>query len=183
MRIDNNYTQKQPNFGRLKSIKYWNDICQERYPKEISELLNTIKESKAFNEFFKKYDVDVSFNKRENLFGSNCINMKLDTMVKSPEGNNYNPILSFGVIGRDDKSLINGLTQKIKNIEFADLKNKLYESLKQIETREKIEKSKAEMNALYIADLEDITNSLLTQNSPEVPKKKTFFEKLFGWLK
>ena len=183
MRIDNTYTQRQQNFCSLKSIKYWNDNCRNRYPKEFAELLNTIKESKAFTEFFQKYDVDVSFNKRENLFGSNSVSMKLDTMVKSPEGKNHNPILSFGVNGRDDASLINKLTQKIKNIEFSDLKNKLDDSLKQIEAKEKMEKSKAKRTAMQIANLDDITNSLLTQNSPEVPKKKNFFEKLFGWLK
>ena len=183
MRIDNTYTQRQQNFGSLKSIKYWNDNCRNRYPKEFAELLNTIKESKAFTEFFQKYDVDVSFNKRENLFGANWVSMKLDTMVKSPEGENHNPILSFGVNGRDDASLINKLTQKIKNIEFSDLKNKLDDSLKQIEAKEKMEKSKAERVAMNIAELDNITNSLLMKNIPEVPKKKTFFEKLFGWLK
>ena len=183
MRIDNTYTQRQQNFCSLKSIKYWNDNCRNRYPKEFAELLNTIKESKAFTEFFQKYDVDVSFNKRENLFGSNWVSMKLDTMVKSPEGENHNPILSFGVNGRDDASLINKLTQKIKNIEFSDLKNELDDSLKQIEAKEKMEKSKAERVAMNIAELDNITNSLLMKNIPEVPKKKTFFEKLFGWLK
>ena len=52
MRIDNNYTQyRQPNFGRLKSIKYSNNTCLDFYPKEIAELLKTIKESKGFNKF------------------------------------------------------------------------------------------------------------------------------------
>ena len=55
--------------------------------------------------------------------------------------------------------------------------------MKQIEAKEKMEKSKAKRTAMQIANLDDITNSLLTQNSPEVPKKKNFFEKLFGWLK
>ena len=60
MRIDNNYTQyRQPNFGRLKSIKYSNNTCLDFYPKEIAELLKTIKESKGFNKFFKQYDVDL----------------------------------------------------------------------------------------------------------------------------
>lgn len=183
MRIESTYTQRQQNFGSLKSIKYWNDNCRNRYPKEFAELLNTIKDSKAFNEFFKKYDVNLSFNKRENFFGSNCVSMKLDTIVKGSEDNTYNPILSFGVVGKDDASLINGLTQEIKNLKFIDLKNKLDNSLTQIEAKEKMEKSEAERTAMQIAKLDDITNSLLTQNSPEVPKKKTLFEKLFGWLK
>lgn len=36
---------------------------------------------------------------------------------------------------------------------------------------------------MYRAEIDEITKSLLTQDSPETPKKKTFFEKLFGWLK
>ena len=60
MRIDNNYTQyRQPNFGRLKSIKYCNSNYLDLFPQETAELLRAVKESKAFNEFFKKYDVDM----------------------------------------------------------------------------------------------------------------------------
>lgn len=36
---------------------------------------------------------------------------------------------------------------------------------------------------MYRAEIDEITKSILTQDSPETPKKKTFFEKLFGWLK
>ena len=36
---------------------------------------------------------------------------------------------------------------------------------------------------MYRAEIDEITKSLLTQDSPETPKKKTFFQKLFGWLK
>ena len=54
MRIDNNYTQyRQPNFGRLKSIKYGDSNYLKFYPKATLKLLQTIKESKAFNEFSK----------------------------------------------------------------------------------------------------------------------------------
>ena len=62
MRIDNTYTQRQQNFGRLKSITYQSHFNPDLYPEEFAKLLNTIKESKAFNEFFKQYDVDMSFH-------------------------------------------------------------------------------------------------------------------------
>ena len=186
MRIENNYKQRQPNFSSLKSIKYSNKFNPDIYPEEITKLLKTLKESKAFNEFFKQYDVDVYFNKRENFLGKNYVSMKLDTTVQKPEGNNYNPI--FSVVAMDEKTvptqnLINSLTKKIKNIEFSDLKNKLDDILKQIEIKEKFEKSRAESKAMHKREINDITNSLISHDSPEAPKKKTFIEKLFGWLK
>ena len=49
MRIDNNYTQIQQNFGSLKSINYRKDYYPDIYPEAIAELLKTFKESKAFN--------------------------------------------------------------------------------------------------------------------------------------
>ena len=36
---------------------------------------------------------------------------------------------------------------------------------------------------MYRAEVDDITNSLLIQDLPAEAKKKTFFEKLFDWLK
>ena len=75
--------------------------------------------------------------------------------------------------------MINILTRIIKDVEFSDLKRELEASL-EIETRmEQIDK----LNKKARAEIADITNSLLTQNSPVESKKKTFFEKLFGWLK
>ena len=185
MRISNNYAQKQPNFSSLKSIKYDKDYLPDLYPKEISELLKTLKESKAFNEFFKQYDVDLYF-KRENFLDKKYFSMKLDTTIQKPEGNNYNPILSFIVLEDNEKAgstqyLINRLTQKIKNIEFSDIKKELDDSLKRIEDREVKETFNAKKNAMYKSELDNTTMSLLSK-TPETPKK-TFFEKLFGWLK
>ena len=57
-------------------------------------------------------------------------------------------------------------------MEFSDLKYKLDDAIKEFEEIEK------EKNARTKVD--EITNSLL---SPEKSEKKTFFEKLFGWLK
>ncbi len=61
MRIDTNYRQRQPNFNSLKSIKYRKDYYPKIYPKEIAEILKTFKESKAFNQFFKQYNVDMVY--------------------------------------------------------------------------------------------------------------------------
>ena len=60
----------------------------------------------------------------------------------------------------------------IKNMEFSDLKYKLDDAIKELEENEK------EKNARTKVD--EITDNLL---SPEKSEKKTFFEKLFGWLK
>ncbi len=182
MRIDNNYTQKQPNFGRLKSIKYGNDTCQDLYPKEIAELLTTIKESKGFNKFFKQYDVDLFIN---NQIGKHAfVNMTLKTAVPEIKNPNLYPELKFGA-SADPKELVTcytlfrELTQTIKKLEFSDLKNKFNDSLKEMKELE----YRAGKKDMYRAEVDDITNSLLTQDSPVESKKKTFFEKLFGWLK
>ena len=68
--------------------------------------------------------------------------------------------------------MLNRLIQKTKNIEFSDLKYKLDDAIKELEENEK------EKNARTKVD--EITDNLL---SPEKSEKKTFFEKLFGWLK
>ncbi len=181
MRIDNNYSHRQPNFGRLKSITYQKHFNPDFYPEEMTKLLKTIKASKAFNDFFKQYDVDIYFAKGKDLFGKNYVDMMMETTVQKTEGNNCKPILLFDVQERDNEvicptpELINRLTKKIKNIEFSNLKYKLDNSLKQVEEKEKMEKQKMK--------LDSIVNSLLTQGAQESPKKKTFFEKLFGWLK
>lgn len=182
MRIDNNYTQRQPNFGRLNSINYCNNTCRDLYPKEIAELLNTIKESKGFNKFFKQYDVDLFIN---NQIGKHSfVNMTLKTAVPEIKNPNLYPELKFGA-SADPKELVTcytlfrELTQTIKKLEFSDLKNKLDDSLKEMKELE----YRAGKKDMYRAEIDEITNSLLTQDSPETPKKKTFFEELFGWLK
>ena len=182
MRIDNNYTQyRQPNFGRLKSTKY-NNIYPDVYAEEIANLLRTIKESKAFNEFFNQYDLDIYFSKGE-MLGKDYFSMTLKTEVPNKiNSNTNNPILFFSADQRDDETicptqyLINRLARKIKDIEFSDLKYKLDSEVKKLEEEEKNTQK-------YRAEIDDITNSLISQNLPEGSKKKTFFEKLFGWLK
>ncbi len=182
MRIDNNYTQRQPNFGRLNSINYCNNTCRDLYPKEIAELLTTIKESKGFNKFFKQYDVDLFIN---NQIGKHAfVNMTLKTAVPEIKNPNLYPELKFGA-SADPKELVTcytlfrELTQTIKKLEFSDLKNKLDDSLKEMKELE----YRAGKKDMYRAEIDEITKSLLTQDSPETPKKKTFFQKLFGWLK
>ena len=182
MRIDNNYTQRQPNFGRLNSINYCNNTCRDLYPKEIAELLKTIKESKGFNKFFKQYDVDLFIN---NQIGKHAfVNMTLKTAVPEIKNPNLYPELKFGA-SADPKELVTcytlfrELTQTIKKLEFSDLKNKLDDSLKEMKELE----YRAGKKDMYRAEIDEITKSLLTQDSPETPKKKTFFQKLFGWLK
>ena len=181
MRIDNNYTQKQPNFGRLKSITYQRHFNPDIYPEEFAKLLKTIKESKAFNDFFKQYDVDMYFHEGEGSFKTSYVYMTLKTTVPKTKGNNLRPTLYFGVDQGLNESicstytLLNRLIPKIKNIEFSDLKYKLDDALKELEENEKTKNARTE--------IDEITNSILTKDSPEKSKKKTFFEKLFGWLK
>ena len=178
MRIDNTYTQRQQNFGRLKSITYQNHFNPSIYPEEFARLLNAIKESKALNEFFKKYDVDMYFHKGEGPFQKDYIYMMLKTTVQKTKGNNLRPTLYFGADqGLNEPicstyTLLNRLIQKTKNIEFSDLKYKLDDAIKELEENEK------EKNARTKVD--EITDNLL---SLEKSEKKTFFEKLFGWLK
>ena len=182
MRIDNNYTQRQPNFGRLNSINYCNNTCRDLYPKEIAELLNTIKESKGFNKFFKQYDVDlfIDNNNGKHTFA----NMTLKTTVSEIKDPNWYPELKFEASAKPGEivtssGLFNRLTQTIKKLEFSDLKNKLDDSLEEMKELE----YRAGKKDMYRAEIDEITKSILTQDSPETPKKKTFFQKLFGWLK
>ena len=186
MKIDNNYTQyRQPNFGRLKSITYHEKLNPDIYPEEIAELLRTIKESKAFNEFFKKYDVDMLFDTmRSSIDKKEYVNLTLETTVPKTKGNNWYPKIIFSVNDGNKETLyrwdlINRLTQKIKDVEFSDLKMELDNLLKQLEVKEKGDNLQQKARA----EIADITNSLLTQDLPVESKKKTFFEKLFGWLK
>ena len=176
MKVDNNSAQRQPNFGSLKSITYQRHLNPDLYPEEFTKLLNTIKESKAFNEFFKQYDVDMYFHEGEGPLKKDYIYMMLKTTVPKTKGNNLRPTLFFCADQELNESicstytLLNRLIQKIKTIEFSDLKYKLEDALKELEENEKKARTK----------IDNITNSLL---SPEKPEKKTFFEKLFGWLK
>ena len=182
MRIDNNYTQKQPNFGRLKSIKYGNDICLDLYPKEIAELLTTIKESKGFNKFFKQYDVDLFIN---NQIGKHAfVNMTLKTAVPKTDGGNWYPELVIEAEASEKEAcptqyLINRLTRKIEDVEFSDLKYGLDGKLKKLEKDEEHKN----LDEIYRAEIDDITNSLLSQEPTDAPKKKTFVDKWLGWLK
>ena len=184
MRINNSYTQyRQPNFGRLKSIKFNSRMYLELYyPEEIAKLLRTIKESSAFNEFFKKYDVDLFINKGKHI--QNYVDLSLTTTIQKTEGNNLTT--NFVIRAEEgnnetcyNSELLKRLTRIIKNVEYSDLKCKLEDSLKKL--AEKEQRDKLEQKAR--AELDDIVNSLLTQDSLEAPKKKTFFENLFGWLK
>ena len=99
--------------------------------------------------------------------------MKLKTTVPKTKGNNLRPELyfdagKFNEFKPSTSTLLNRLIQKIKNIEYSDLKYKLDDALKTLEENEKKKK------------FDEITDNLL---SPEKSEKKTFFEKLFGWLK
>ena len=178
MKIDNNYTQRQQNFGSLKSITYQSHFNPDLYPEEFAKLLNTVKESKAFNEFFKQYDVDMYFHEGEGPFKKDYIYMMLKTTVPKTKGNNLRPTLYLGADqGHNEPicstyTLLNRLTKKIKNIEFSDLKYKLDDALKELEENEKKKNARTKVDK--------ITDNIL---SPEKSEKKTFFEKLFGWLK
>ena len=186
MRIDNNYTQyRQPNFGRLKSITYHEHLNPDIYPVEFAKLLKTVKESKAFNDFFQKYDVDVDFDTGKKLLsGRTYVRMTLNTAIPKTEDNDKKLRLVFEALWPDDRyifldKLLKNLTRAIKNTKSSDLKYKLYKALKDVEKKEK----ENNLQQKARAEIADITNSFLTQNSPEESKKKTFFEKLFGWLK
>ena len=186
MRIDNNYTQyRQPNFGRLKSIKYCNSNYLDLYPQETAELLRAVKESKAFNEFFEKYDVDMLIGSKIKKYEPFSAYMILKTSNPKTKDRNWYPKLKFVVLENPKENLwspedlFNRLTQSIKKLEFSDLKNKLDNSLKQLEDSEKDKK----ISAMYRAKIDAITNRLHTQDSPEILKMKAFLEKLFGWLK
>ena len=178
MRIDNNYTQRQPNFGSLKSITYQSHFNPDVYPEEFAKVLKAIKESKAFNEFFKQYDVDMYFHEGEGPFKKDYIYMMLKTKVPKTKGNNLHPTLYFGADqGLNEAicstyTLLNRLIQQIKNIEFSDLKYKLDDALIELKKNEKMKNARTKVD--------EITNSL---HSPEKSEKKTFFEKLFDWLK
>ena len=188
MRIDNNYTQyRQPNFGRLKSIKYNKFLYLPLYPQETAELLRAVKESKAFNEFFEKYDVDMLLDMGEySISKKKYADLTLETRVPKPEGNNWYPRIIFEA-KEEDKGiyykweLINILTRKIKEVEFSNLKYNLEHSLEKLAQEEQNDK----LNKKARAQIDDITNSLLRQDShsPVESKEKTLFEKLFGWLK
>ena len=95
MRIDNNCAQRQPNFGKLRSITYQRHLNPDVYPEEFAKVLKAIKESKAFNEFFKQYDVDMSFCEWEGLHQQDCVYMKLRTTVPKTKVNNLHPTLWF----------------------------------------------------------------------------------------
>ena len=194
MIIDNNYKYKHSNFGSLKSIKYSDKFYPEIYSEEVSKLLQSVKDSKAFNEFFKKYDVDMLI--KEDKYTEN-LNMILKTTVPTNNGNNLYPKVKLAVnskyfsglyTGRkltytlSTNSLIDKLTEKVKNVTFSDLKTELDSSLKKLKEKENLN----DLKQKHRAELDKIANSLLTEDSHEGAKEKNFidkfFEKVLGWL-
>ncbi len=147
--------------------------------------MRTIKESKAFNEFFEKYDVDLLLDMgRSSINKKDCVELTLTTTVPKTGGNNWYPEIIYRAEEGNKENLyrcelINILTRIIKDVEFSDLKRELEASLEIEKRMEQIDK----LNKKARAKIADITNSLLTQDTPVESKKKTFFEKLFGWLK
>ena len=187
MRINNSYTQyRQPNFGRLKSIKFNSSKYLDLYPEETAKLLRTIKESSAFNEFFKKYDVDLLLCMGTYSLGeknTDYVDLTLTTTVPKTEGNNWYPKFEFSAKKGDKEilfyhELINILTQRIKDVEFLDLKYKLEDSLRELAEKEQNDKLAQKART----ETDDIINSLLSQELTDAPKKKTFWVKLFDWL-
>lgn len=188
MRIDNNYTQRQPNFGRLNSINYCNKINPDTYPKEIAKLVRTLKESTAFNNFFKKYDVDLYLN-ADWIFPieEDTVNLVLKTKIPRTESVIWYPRLLFiakkKIFDSDFTLAFKNLTKQVKKTKSSDLKYKLSKSLKELEEREKQKKLKEEYKAELVNLINDF-NSEKPINEPQSTKtKKTFFEKLFGRLK
>lgn len=176
MKIDNNYAQRQPNFGRLKSIQYCKNFNPDTHPKEIAELLCTIDESKAFKKFFKKYDVDMSFDSDVFLSKTKYINMKLKTTLPEAKYKNLYPDINFWGDNWNYRNMYDELIGHIENASFSYLESRLENSLNELIAQ-------PNMNKIYSAKIDKLTDSLLTQNLPDTPKKKTFFEKLFDWLK
>ena len=193
MIIDNNYKYKHSNFGSLKSIKY-SEFYSELYSEELSKLLQSVKDSKAFNEFFKKYDVDMLI--KEDKYTED-LNMILKATVPTNNGNNLYPKVKLAVnskyfsglyTGRkltytlSTNSLIDKLTEKVKNVTFSDLKTELDSSLKKLKEKENLN----DLKQKHRAELDKIANSLLTEDSHEGAKEKNFidkfFEKVLGWL-
>lgn len=192
MKIDNNYNHSQLNFGSLKSIKYSDTFLPDLYPQEITELLQSIKESKAFNEFLKKYDVDMLIKEDHH---TNDLSLILKTAVPDTKGNKLYPKIKFiaeknyyvELLSYKDKKieyshstgeLISKLKEKIKNTKFSDLKTELNSALEKLKENENLN----DLNKKHIAELDNITSSLLSSNSSGDSKEKSFIEKLLGWL-
>ncbi len=148
MKIDSNYKQRGLNFGKLKSIKYDNGIFSDACDKGYADFMRVIKESKAFNEFFKQYDVDM-FIKNDEQAKELC--MILKTLIRRSLGNNLYPTIKINVeptyfsklLGRGKTmrkptidALINKLTEKIKKVTFSDLKSELDNSLLELRVQE-----------------------------------------------
>ncbi len=94
----------------------------------------------------------------------------LKTAVPKTKDENWYPELKFFTVEGYEtvctiKSLTNELIQTLKKLEFSDLKYKLNNSLKQLEDETKNQNK-------YRAEIDDMTKSLLTQEQPEVTKKK-----------
>ena len=188
MRIDNNYTQRQPNFGKLKSINYCSMINLDTYPKEITKLVQTLKESTAFNDFFKKYDVDL-YLKADWLdpIRNDTVNLVLKTEIPQTESVILYPELIFtatkGIFDSNFTLALKNLTKQVKKTETSDLQDKLFKLLKKLEEKEKQNKLKEEYEVGIVNLINDINSKKSINESQSTKTKKTFFEKLFGWLK
>ncbi len=186
MKIDNDYKQRELNFGKLKSIEYGKGIFPDVYGKGYTEFMQAVKESKAFNKFFKQYDVDMFIKKDEN---SKDLCMILKTAVPKTYGNKWYPEINIvaestyfseifsgkNLIGISTTDvLIDKLTEKIKKVTFLDLKSELDSSLRKLKEEENL----ANINKKYKAELDDITKSLLSSET----EGKNIFVKLLAWL-
>lgn len=121
---------------------------------------------------------------RSSINKKGYVDLTLTTTVPKTEGNNWYPKIIYRAEEENKETLcswdlINRLTRIIKDVEFSDLKRELKASLEIETSMEQMDK----LNKKAKAEIADITNSLLTQDTPVESKKKTFFEKLFGWLK
>ena len=185
MKIDNNYIQSAPNFGKLKSIQY-KDVYPEMYSKELLRLLSAVKESEAFNKFFKQYDVDM-FIKGQSI-APKYVYMSLKIKVPQADGSNWFPEIDlkgkskyrYTLYGEEreaeytSKELIDNLTNKVKKITYSDLKSKL-DSLLTKHEEEQLEAIAKKRNQ---AKLDTFTKGLL---SPET-EGKNIFVRILAWL-
>ncbi len=188
MKIDNNYTQKQPNFGMLKSIKYCRKINPDTYPKEITKLMRTLKESTAFNDFFNKYDVDLYLNANWILpIENDTVNLALKTKIPRTESVILYPELLFiakkGIYDSDFTLALKNLTKQVKKTKTSDLKDKLFKLITELEGKEKQNKLKEEYKVEIANLINDINSEKPTNERLSTKTKKTVFEKLFGLLK
>ena len=191
MRIDNNYTQRQPNFGKLGSIKYDNWVTPKDYPKEITKLMQTIKESPAFNDFFQKYDVNLHL--KTNFFDFDIVprvknvSLILKTKITRTKDDWYPELLfkaqNRGFFDIDLTTAFDRLTKKIKKVKTSDLEDKLFKLLKEKEEKEKrknlVKKCEVEIDKI----INDINSGKVGNGAQPTKTKNNLFDRLFGWIK